>query len=317
MESVPKKTYDLIILGAGPAGLTAAIYAGRARLDCLVLDKGTVGGQMATSYEIENYPAFPEPIGGPELAERMERQARRFGARLEMSEVTALELDVEEGRHEVVTPQGSYLARAVIIATGSSPRRLGVPGESRLQGRGVSYCATCDGAFFRDREVAVVGGGNTAVEEALFLTRYARRVTLIHRRDRFRAQRILAERARREPRIQTAFGTTVAEIQGEDRVERLILDAAGVRRELPVSGVFVAIGAQPNTSFLPPAIKRDEAGFIVAGQGLETAAAGVFAAGDARRKTLRQVATAVGDGSLAAMSAEQYISGGPYAAGSG
>jgi len=306
--------WDLVVIGAGPAGLTAGLYGARARLATVVLEKALPGGQIATTNEIENYPGY-RSITGPELAERMREQAEAQGARLEMAEVTGLDLAVEteDGRplHRVRTTAGSLLARAVIVASGSEPRRLGVPGEERLRGKGVSYCATCDGAFFQDREVVVVGGGDSAFQEGTFLTRYAKKVTIVHRRGEFRAQPALVEKARRDPKIAFITHAVVEEILGDRRVEAVRLRDVrdGRTWQIPAEGVFPYIGHVPMSGFLPPEVRRDAEGRVVAGEDTRTGVPGVFAAGDIRPKPLRQITTAVADGSTAAMAAEHYLTG--------
>lgn len=309
MRENGSRVYDVVIIGAGPAGLTAAIYAARARLSTLVLEKGVPGGQVATTNEIENYPGYAK-IMGQDLAMRMKEQAEAQGARIEAAEAVAADLDVPV--KTVHTGAGRFQGRAVIIASGSEPRKLGVPGEDRLRGFGVSYCATCDGAFFQDKDVAVVGGGDSAFQEATFLTRYARRVIIIHRRDSFRTQPALLEKARRDPKIEFITDAVVEEIIGDKAVEGLRLRnvKTGERRELAVGGVFPYIGHQPNSGFLPPGVKRDELGRVVAGEDTRTTVPGVFAAGDIRPKMLRQITTAVADGATAAMAAEHYLTGG-------
>lgn len=313
-----ERTCDVAVIGAGPAGLTAALYAGRARLSVVVIEKAVPGGQIATTNDIENYPGY-RSIGGPDLAARMQEQAEAQGARLETAEVTGVELDGPPaagdggGRplRRVITTAGDVLARSLIIATGSEPRKLGVPGEDRLRGLGVSYCATCDGAFFQDREVVVVGGGDAAFQEGTFLTRYAKRVTIVHRREAFRAQPALVEKARRDPRIAFVLNAVVEEILGDRRVEavRLRDPRDGRTWEMAAQGVFPYVGHVPNSAFLPPAVARDAQGRVVAGEDTRTGVPGVFAAGDIRPKMLRQITTAVADGSTAAMAAEHYLTG--------
>lgn len=307
--------HDVIVIGGGPAGLTAGLYAARARLSALVLERALPGGQIATTNEIENYPGFKN-IMGPDLAARMQEQAEAQGARLEMAEVTGLELvpgaeQGTDGPKRVRTAAGDRLARAVIIATGSEPRKLGVPGEDRLRGLGVSYCATCDGAFFRDMEVVVAGGGDSAFQEGTFLARYASRVTIVHWRDSFRAQPALVEKARREEKINFVLNAVVEEILGDRRVEAVRLRDVNTGRawEIPTGGVFPYIGHEPNSRFLPPAVKLDAQGRVVAAEDTRTAVPGLFAAGDIRPKMLRQITTAVADGSTAAMAAEHYLTG--------
>ncbi|MDN5346987.1 MAG: thioredoxin reductase [Clostridia bacterium] len=299
--------YDVIIVGGGPAGLTAALYTARGGLKTLVLEMGLPGGQAALTDKIENYPGFPEGIGGPELMQNFADQARRFGAEIKMERVERVAL--KEQVKVITTSQGDYRCRAVILAPGARPKPLGVPGEEAFRGRGVSYCATCDGAFFRDKKIAVVGGGDSAVEEALFLTRFGREVAIIHRRDQLRAIKVLQDRARDNPKISFRWNTVVTEICGEQKVEKLKLKdvKTGETREENFDGVFIFIGLEPNTDFLSGEVTLDPAGYIVTNPSLGTSAAGVFAAGDARVKELRQVSTAVGDGALAAMGVERYL----------
>ncbi|OIQ54106.1 thioredoxin-disulfide reductase [Neomoorella thermoacetica] len=299
--------YDLMIIGGGPAGLTAALYGARGGLNTILLEMGAPGGQAGQTDRIENYPGFPDGITGIDLAMKFAEQAQRFGARLEMT--TVREVDFSRANKKVITSNGEYEARAVIIASGAHPRPLGVPGEAELRGRGVSYCATCDGAFFRDKKVAVVGGGDSAVEEALFLTRFASQVTIIHRRDALRATRVIQDRARDNPKISFQWNTVVNAIQGKDKVSSLQLKdvRTGALREEPFDGVFIFIGLEPNTDFLGGALTLDPDGYIVTREDLATSIPGVFAAGDVRAKNFRQVSTAVGDGAVAAMAAERYL----------
>lgn len=314
----PEGSCDVAVIGAGPAGLTAALYAARARLSVVVFEMGLPGGQIATTNDIENYPGY-RSISGPDLAARMQEQALAQGARLRTAEVTGLELDGSPAAGEaggrplrrLVTTAGGFLARSVVIATGSEPRKLGVPGEDRLRGLGVSYCATCDGAFFQDREVIVVGGGDSAFQEGIFLTRYARKVTLVHRRGDFRAQPALVEKARADGRIAFVLHATVEEILGDRRVEGVRLRDVrdGRTWDVPADGVFPYVGHVPRSAFLPPAVARDAQGRVVAGEDTRTGVPGVFAAGDIRPKMLRQITTAVADGSTAAMAAERYLTG--------
>lgn len=299
--------YDVIILGSGPAGLTAAIYTARARLSTLVLAGSALGGQVALTDRVENYPGFPEGISGAELARRMQEQAEHFGARVEMDEATAVDLSRHPFR--ITTYGGEREARALIIATGASPRKLGVPGEKEFTGRGVSYCATCDGFFYRGKEVAVVGGGNSAVEEGLFLTRFVERVYLIHRRDRLRADAIVQERALANEKFTFLWDSVVTEILGEQAVSGVRVRHLKTREErvLPVSGVFIYIGMVPNTQFLQGQVRLNEWGYIVTDAAQHTSVPGVFAAGDVQELYLPQVATAVGSGARAAMEAEKFI----------
>lgn len=301
--------YDVVILGAGPAGLTAAIYAGRARLDTVVIDHGVPGGQVATTDMVENYPGFPQGVSGADLAGLMNEQAARFGARIEMAEVEGLAREGDLWR--VDTSDGPYRARAVIVATGARPRELGVPGEKEFRGRGISYCATCDGAFFRDKPVVVVGGGDSAVTEAEFLTRFASHVTIVHRRDQLRAARSLQERVLDNPKISVRWNAVVTSFLGEGRLQRVRLRdvKAGTESEVEAEGAFIYVGLLPNTSFLNGVVPLDEGGYLVTDEAMALPVPGLFAAGDVRRKRLRQVATAVGDGAVAAMAAEEYIVG--------
>jgi thioredoxin reductase (NADPH) len=301
--------HDLLIIGGGPAGLTAALYGARGGLDTVVLEMGAPGGQAGQTDRIENYPGFPEGVSGIELAMKFAEQAGRFGARVEMTTVQGVELGGEVKK--VFTGSAEFTARAVIIASGAHPRPLGVPGEEQLRGRGVSYCATCDGAFFRNKKVAVVGGGDAAVEEALFLTRFASQVTIIHRRDALRATQVIQERARDNPRVSFHWSTVVTAIKGQDKVGSLELKdvRSGATREEDFDGVFIFIGLEPNTAFLGGALALNDGGYIVTRENLATSVPGVFAAGDVRAKDFRQVSTAVGDGAEAAMAAERYLAG--------
>ncbi len=309
MGKIGDRVYDVVIIGGGPAGLTAGLYASRSRLSALLIERGNMGGQASTTHLIENYPGFPGGISGPELGRKMEEQARHFGLEGEWGDVTALAVagPVKEAR----LGSGRLVrGRAAIIATGAEPRKLGVPGEDRFRGFGVSYCATCDGAFYRDASVLVVGGGDAAVEEALFLTRYARQVTIVHRRDRLRAVKVIQERAMAHEKIRFRWDSVVEAINGGDRVETVTVRniKTGESGEIPADGVFVYIGMLPNAAFVPPEVERDEQGYLRTDAEMRTSVEGVFAAGDVRSKALRQVATAVGDGAVAAMAAERYLS---------
>ncbi|MCS7252139.1 MAG: thioredoxin-disulfide reductase [Thermoflexus sp.] len=298
---------NLIILGAGPAGLTAALYAARANLSPLVITGNSVGGQIATTDVVENFPGFPEPIGGAELAERMKQHAERFGARFEFDE--AIEVDFRRHPFRVRTYGEEYEARAVIVATGATPRRLNVPGEQEFWGRGVSVCATCDGFFFTDKEVVVVGGGDSAFQEGLFLTRYARKVTIIHRRDQFRAQPILQERARNNPKVAFLTNAIVTTILGDGKVRgvRLRNVKTGEEWEFPTDGVFIFIGYEPNTALFRGQLEMDEAGYIKVNERLHTSVPGVFAAGEVHDRWFRQAITSAGFGAMAAMEAEKFL----------
>lgn len=300
--------YDVVIIGGGPAGLTAGLYASRARLKALLLEGMIVGGQMMTTDIVENYPGFPQGISGAELTSVMEEQAKRFGLMSEMGEVVGLE--VAGGRKLVKTTRRAYQSEAAIICTGTEYRKLGIPGEAEFTGRGVSYCATCDGAFFQDSKIVVVGGGDSALTEALFLTKFAGEITIIHRRDALRATKIYQERAFADPKINFLWNSVVEEIRGNQTVENVIVKnvKSGEVSEVRTEGVFMFIGIEPKTAFLRGVVELDEWGYVVADEpGLQTSVEGIFAAGDARKKLLRQVATAVGDGATAAFAVEKYL----------
>lgn len=302
------ETYDLVIIGGGPAGLTAYLYAARARLKTLLLEKLSPGGQVLTIDFIENYPGFPDGIRGWELIEKFVAQVEKLGLERLNAEVNSLTL--EDNWKVITLANGQSLkTKAVIVATGASPRRLGIPGEQELVGKGVSYCATCDGPFFTDQVVAVVGGGNTAVQEAIFLTKFAKKVYLIHRRDQLRAQKILQERALANEKIEFIWNTVVKEVIGKDYVEavRLFNRVTEEERLLPVDGLFIFVGLTPQTSFLEGLLELDERGFIVTDAEMRTNVPGIFAAGDVRSKACRQIITAAGDGAVAAYMAEHYI----------
>jgi thioredoxin reductase (NADPH) len=299
--------YDLIIAGGGPAGLTAGLYAARGMLKTLLIERMILGGQVASTFLVENYPGFPEGISGPELSQAMEKQAKNFGLIIESGEVSALRA---AGKLWEIEMNGrKILTKAVIIATGVDPNKLGVPGEEELKGRGVSYCATCDGPFFREQEIGVVGGGDSAVDEALYLTRFARKVYIIHRRNALRAEKILQDRAFKNPKIEILWDTIVTKVDGKNGVDALALKNVKTQesRDLKVSGVFFYVGWLPLTGFLKGIVNLDSAGYALTDENMATSAKGIFAAGDVRQKILRQVATAVGDGAIAAFSAERYI----------
>jgi len=298
---------DLIIVGAGPAGLTAGLYAARARLDVVLFEKMSPGGQVLLTDIVENYPGFPEGISGFELMDRMKRQTESFGLSIEIREVLSFRFDPD--LKVIVTDKGEEQAKSVILACGATPRKLGIPGEDQLTGRGVSYCATCDGPFYRDQEVAVIGGGDTAVEEALFLTKFATRVYLIHRRDQLRATKVLQERVMANDKVEIIWDTIPQRILGESGVEAVELKNVKTSQlsTLNVQGIFVFIGYEPNTQLLKGILDLDKLGFIRTNAEMETSVAGVFAAGDIRSKNLRQISTAVGEGATAAFSAEKYL----------
>ncbi len=303
------QTYDLIIIGGGPAGLTAYLYAARARLNTVLIEKLSPGGQVLTSDWVENYPGFPEGIAGWELIEKFVAQVERLGFNKINAQVSNLLL--QDPWKIIKLVDGTTLkSKAVVIATGAAHRQLGIPGERELVGKGVSYCATCDGPFFRDQVVAVVGGGNTAVQEAIFLTKFARKVYVIHRRDQLRAQKILQERAFANDKITFIWNTVVEEILGQEKVEALRLKNRVTQEEtvLPVDGVFIFVGLVPQTAFLEGILELDERGFIITDAEMRTNIPGIFAAGDVRAKACRQIVTAAGDGATAAFMAEHYLS---------
>lgn len=308
------KIHDVVIVGAGPAGLAAALYSGRAKLDTVLLEKEKAGGQIVTTDEIENYPGSPQDETGPKLIGRMVEQVNHFGVDLRYEEVTDLDLDNEVKK--VVTNKGEYQAKSVIIATGAVPRKLDVPGEAEFTGRGVSFCATCDAAFYEGLEIYVIGGGDTAVEEAIYLTKFARKVYVVHRRDELRAAKFIQDKAFANDKIEFIWDSVVKEITGEDGVvDRMVLHNRVTGEDTEhladeddgIFGVFVQVGNLPETSTFENVITLDEGGYISADEELETNVEGVFAAGDIRGKVLRQVVTAASDGAVAAIQAEKYI----------
>ena len=301
--------HDVVIVGSGPAGYTAAIYAARAQLNPVVLAGSvTAGGALMNTTEVENYPGFIEGIMGPELMNQMQEQAERFGTDIRYEDVTALELEGDVKR--ITTSDGVYEARTVIISTGSEYRHLGIDGEERLSGHGVSYCATCDGFFFKDQDIVVVGGGDSAMEEATFLTRFARSVTVVHRRDELRASAVMAKRAQEDPKISFAWNSRVVELHGEDSLTAVTLEdtVTGERRRLEASGLFVAIGQVPRSELVTDVLDLDEAGYIkVEAPSQRTRIPGVFACGDVADPTYQQAITAAGSGCRAALDAEHYL----------
>jgi len=301
------KQYDLIIIGSGPAGYTAAIYASRANLSVLMFQGYQVGGQLMLTSDVENYPGFEEGILGPPMMEKFESQARRFGTEMIPEDVTAI--DFSRRPFRLTTDSGEYLARTIIIATGANAKWLGLPSEQRLQGRGVSACATCDGFFFKGKDVAVIGGGDTAMEEANFLSRYAHHVTVIHRRDTLRASKIMQDRAFKNPKISFIWDTDVSEVLGDDAITGLLLRnlKTGEERVLPVQGLFLAIGHEPNTGLFKGVIDMDQKGYIVPVEYTMTNIPGVFAAGDVTDHRYRQAVTAAGDGCRAAIDLERWL----------
>ena len=301
--------HDVVIVGSGPAGYTAAIYAARAQLNPVILAGSvTAGGALMNTTEVENYPGFIEGIMGPELMNQMQEQAERFGADIRYEDVTALELEGDVKR--ITTSDDVYEARTVIISTGSEYRHLGIDGEERLSGHGVSYCATCDGFFFKDQDIVVVGGGDSAMEEATFLTRFARSVTVVHRRDELRASAVMAKRAQEDPKISFAWNSRVVELDGEDSLTGVTLEdtVTGDRRRLEATGLFVAIGQVPRSELVADVLELDEAGYIkVEAPSQRTRIPGVFACGDVADPTYQQAITAAGSGCRAALDAEHYL----------
>ncbi|MBQ7817703.1 MAG: thioredoxin-disulfide reductase [Oscillospiraceae bacterium] len=300
-------TYDMLIIGGGPGGYTAALYAARAGLKVAVLEKLSAGGQMALTTEIDNYPGFQDGIDGFQLGEQMQQQAERFGTQTMLAEVTSVQLKGET--KEVITTDGTFYAKTVVIATGADPRELGLPEEKQLVGRGVNYCAACDGMRYRDKTVAVIGGGNSAVADALQLSRIAKKVILVHRRDSLRATNVYHAPLQRTPNIEFRWNSQVVELLHEGKLTSIKLrdTQTGEESILECDGVFVSIGRSPNTQLFANQLSLDEAGYIIAGESTETNIPGVFAVGDVRTKVLRQVVTAVSDGAMAAHYAEEYL----------
>ena len=303
-----KETLDVVIIGAGPAGLAAAVYTGRARLNTLILEKGMPGGQILLTDFVENYPGFPEGVVPFELMENFRKHAEKFGAKIETDEVKKIQKQDE--LWQVFGVKGEYPARAVIIATGSVYRKLGLPGEAKLTGRGVSYCATCDGAFFKDKEIAVVGGGDNALTEALFLTKFCRTVKVIHRRDQFRAVKILQERIFANDKTEVLWDSVVEEISGEDRFESITIKNVKDNKtsKLKLDGLFISIGMDSNSEFVKGLVDLDEWGEIKVSQNMSTSQPGIFAAGDVTDACPEQMATAVGTGVGAALAVDEYLS---------
>ena len=298
---------DVIVIGGGPAGLTAGIYAGRAQLKTLILEKGLPGGQIAQTEEVENYPGFDETVSGPELSQRMVRQAEKFGAEILMEEVQSIAR--KDGGFVVTGYDGLYEAPALIVSTGATPRRLGVPGEDEFYGRGVSTCATCDGFFYRGKNVVVVGGGDAAVEEGLFLTKFADSVTVIHRRSELRANKEAQRRAFANPKMKWVWNTVVEEVVGNEQVTGVTVRnvETGEQRTLPTDGVFIYVGHNPNTDYLGGLVELTPMGYAKVHDEIYTNVPGIFAAGDVADEVYRQLATSVGAGTRAAMAAERYL----------
>ena len=301
--------YDIIIIGGGPAGLTAGIYTARARLKSLLIERGAIGGQILNTEWVENYSGFPEGISGIDLTVAMHRQAEKFGLETLLGDVTGVNLT--DAQKTVEISEESYVAKTVIIASGSERQKLGVPGEAEYTGKGVSYCATCDGAFFKDKSVVVVGGGNAAITEALELTKFASEIMVIHRRDELRATKILQEKAFAEPKIKILWDSVVDEISGGTFVERVKISNVKTKKNstLDVAGVFMAVGFKPNTEYLKGVVKLDKTNAIITDDKMATNVPGVFAAGDIRSGAIKQVISATGDGAVAAVNAEKYITG--------
>ena len=303
--------YDIVIIGAGPAGLTAGLYAGRYRLKTIILEKMAVGGQIISSSTIENYPGFPGGVSTTELMEKMEKQAREAGVEFESAQVAAVESS-SAGQARIFTvksPEKDFSAKSLIIATGAYWKRLGIPGEEKFVGRGVSFCATCDAPFFRDKEVVVIGGGDKAVEEAIFLASYAAKVTIIHRRNQLRAAQIIQEKAKSNPRISFVLDSVVEAVHGENKVGSIKIRnlVTSETSFINCQGVFVFIGILPSTEFIKSHLETDEFGFIITDSKMKTSRDGVFACGDCRQKNLYQVITACGEGAQAAFTAHNYL----------
>lgn len=302
-----KYVYDMVIVGGGPAGYTAALYGARAGLDTVVLEKLSAGGQMALTHQIDNYPGFEEGIDGFTLAEKMQRQAERFGAKTEYAEVNAMDLAADPKRIE--TSEGEYLARTVVLATGANPRKLGIEKEEELTGRGVAYCAACDGMFYKGKTVVVVGGGNSAAADALLLSRIAKKVILVHRRDTLRATKIYHEPLMKAENVEFRWNSTVAEFLHGDKVTGVRLKdvVTGEVSTVDCDGVFISVGRQPATELVKDQLELDKGGYIEAGENTQTSVPGVYAIGDVRTKLVRQIVTAVSDAAAAVHMAEEYL----------
>ena len=307
-ETKEEIIYDAIIIGGGPAGLTAGIYLSRARMNTLLIEKALPGGQAILTEIIENYPGFPHGIAGPELMQKMEEQAVRFGLKIEYGEVE--EVKIKEDKVKIVKINNKeYRTMTIILASGAEASKLGAPGEEKLRGRGVSYCATCDAPFFKDQKIVVVGGGDMAIEEALYLTKFVREVTIVHRRDRLRATKILQERVFANKKINFTWDSVAIKISGKEKVEGVLIQnkKTGEEKEIFCQGVFVFVGNVPNSKFLNKLIKLDKKGYILTDDNMMTSQEGIYACGDVRKKILRQVVTACGEGATAAFAAQKYI----------
>lgn len=301
------KVYDVVIIGGGPAGLTAGIYTSRDRLNSLLIERGVIGGKITEAVLVDNYPGFPQGISGIELTKLMYEQAKKYGLESTFAEVTSLEIKGEQ--IIVKTTNGDLITRAIIVAGGSERGKLGIPGEKEFTGKGVSYCATCDGPFFKDKPVAVVGGGNAAIYEALHLTKFSSKITVIHRRNHLRATAVVQEKASAEAKIEFLLNTVVKAIEGKDSVQRLRLQNIKTSEQsfLEVSGVFMAIGLKPNTDYLKNTLPLDKRGHIITDEQMKTKIPGIFAAGDIRSGSIMQTVAAAGDGAIAALSAKSFI----------
>jgi len=307
-RSNPNRSYQVVIIGGGPAGLTAGLYCARSRFHTLLIEKGIIGGQITNAERVENYPGFPRGISGIELGQLIHEQATSYGLELLLAEVTKV---VPSSRRNLVsTSEGDFVAESIIIASGSQFRKLGVPGEDKFVGKGVSYCATCDGPLFKGKTVALIGGGDAAVTEALHLSKFASSVKVVHRRSQLRASKILQERALSEPKIEFIWDTIITQIEGAGTVKQLVLKNTknGKISILELAGVFVAIGSEPNSAQWRGLLPLDEAGYIITNELMETKIPGIFAAGDVRHNSARQVITAAGDGATAAISVARFLS---------
>lgn len=306
-SALPEKIYDVLIIGGGGAGLTAGLYTSRAKLSTVLLEKLTPGGQIALTDVVENYPGFPEGITGPEISNRMEEQAKRYGTEIRYEEVNGIEK--KNQNFLIKTTEGVLNARSIIVASGASYRNLGIPRERELTGHGVSYCATCDGAFFKGKEIIVVGGGDSALQEGIFLTRFVPKLTVVHRRDKLRASPLLQERAFQNPKIKFQWDSVVTDLLGEKKVEGVKFKnlKTGETSNFKTEGMFVFIGHDPNTAFLKGVVELDEKGYVKTGDNLETSVPGIFACGEVRAGAVKQLVSCCGEGCEAALAAQAYV----------